>query len=161
MNIDRLERLDKLRKSGALTEEEFQKEKERLLDDTLNSPGKNLQTNGNQKFGLSDSNFNVLLHLSQYCNFFMPLIGTVVPILLWTTNKENDDAIDQHGKNIINWNISSTIYLIVSFILCFFIIGIPLIFIVIILYTVFPIIGAIKADSGEVWKYPLSNDFIK
>lgn len=161
MKIDRLERLDKLRKGGALTEEEFQNEKNKLLDHTFELSETNSQSNGSQKFGLTDRNFNVLLHLSQYCNFFMPLVGTIVPILLWTSNKENDNVIDQHGKNIINWNISSMIYLIASFFLCFLFIGFPIIFIVVILYTIFPIIGAIKADSGEVWKYPLSIDFIK
>lgn len=38
MDIDKLERLQKLKDSGALTEEEFQKEKEKLLNQNETTP---------------------------------------------------------------------------------------------------------------------------
>lgn len=161
MNINKLERLDNLRQSGALSEEEFQEQKRKLLADGDSYIETNAANTGSQKFGLSDSNFNVLLHLSQYCNLVVPFLGIVVPIFLWLSNKDNDPIVDQHGKNIINWSISSIIYLFGSFVLCFIFVGIFFIFIIGIIYLIFPIIGAIKADAGEVWEYPMTIKFIK
>jgi uncharacterized Tic20 family protein len=39
------------------------------------------------------------------------------------------------------------------------IIGIPLLVAVAVLSIVFPIVAAIKASNGEVWKYPLTIRF--
>jgi uncharacterized Tic20 family protein len=41
------------------------------------------------------------------------------------------------------------------------IIGIPLLIALMVLMVVFPIIGAVKANDGKVWKYPLSIPFLK
>lgn len=161
MNIEQLEKLDKLRQSGALSEEEFQEQKKKLLEPEDAHTAIQTGTTRSQKFGLSDRGFNVLLHLSQYCSLVVPFSGIVVPILLWSTYKENDPIVDQHGKNIINWAITSSIYLIASIILLFVFVGVFLIFIVIVLYFIFPIIGAIKADADEVWEYPMTIRFIK
>jgi uncharacterized protein len=38
-------------------------------------------------------------------------------------------------------------------------IGLPMLLTLIVVAIVFPIIGAIKANDGEVWKYPLSIPF--
>jgi uncharacterized Tic20 family protein len=46
-------------------------------------------------------------------------------------------------------------------VLCFVLIGFPLLFAVLILSIVFPIIGAVKAANGELWPYPLSIAFMK
>ncbi|PCJ63976.1 MAG: hypothetical protein COA58_14935 [Bacteroidetes bacterium] len=107
------------------------------------------------------SQFRMFMHLSQFGSMIVPLGGIVLPIVMWSTYKDQDAEIDEHGKNIINWIISSTIYLFASIILCFVLIGIPLLFGIIICSIVFTIQGAIKANNGEVYKYPLSIKFIK
>jgi uncharacterized Tic20 family protein len=70
-------------------------------------------------------------------------------------------GIDAHGKMVVNWAISATIYAIASIILMFFLIGFLTFFAVAIMGIVFPIIGAIKANKGELWEYPLTIRFIK
>ena len=91
----------------------------------------------------------------------VPLGGIVVPIILWQMKKDELPGIDTHGKIVLNWMISSFIYGVVCFLLFFILIGIPLMFVLAILCIVFPIIGGIKANNGEVWKYPLSITFLK
>jgi uncharacterized Tic20 family protein len=103
----------------------------------------------------------MLLHFSILAGYAVPIAGLVVPIMIWQLKKDELSEIDVHGKNAVNWIISELIYLAVSFILCFVIIGIPLVIILGILGIIFPIIAALKASNGEVWRYPLSISFLK
>lgn len=112
-------------------------------------------------WGMDVKQYNLFMHLSQFAGYAVPLAGIVLPIVMWVTNKENDNSIDAHGKNIVNWVISSFIYAIVAGLLCLIFIGIPITIALFICMIVFPIIGAVKADKDEVYKYPMTFKFIK
>lgn len=103
----------------------------------------------------------LFLHLSQLLNLILPPAGLIVPIVLWQIKKNEFPALDAHGKMVANWIISSLIYFVVSFVLVFVLIGIILLPILGILSIVFPVIGAIKANNGEFWEYPLTIKFLK
>jgi len=154
MDLNRLEKLANLREKGAITEEEFQFEKRKLMEreDTFSIDDK--------KFGMDNDSFNMLLHLSQFCSYIIPVLGIAVPLVLWLMNKDNDPLVDEHGRNILNWNLSAYLYLFCCGILIFIIIGAFLIWIPIVLSIIFPIVGAIRAKEGKVWKYPLSIPFL-
>ena len=62
---------------------------------------------------------------------------------------------------VTNWMISATIYAIVSIVLMFVLVGFLTILAVAVMGIVFPIIGAIKANNGELWEYPLTIKFLK
>ncbi len=113
-----------------------------------------LQTPEQKQMGL-------FLHLSQFANLILFPIGIVLPIVLWQTQKDKMPALDAHGKMVVNWMISSTIYVIASIILMFVLIGFLTILAVGIMGIVFPIIGAVKANNGEFWEYPLTIKFLK
>ena len=53
------------------------------------------------------------------------------------------------------------IYDAVAFILCFVLIGIPILILLWILNTVFVIVASIKASEGELYRYPMTIRFIK
>ena len=114
--------------------------------------------------GMKSDTYCMLLHLSQLLNYAsasVPFLGLVAPIILWAIAKDKSPQVDQHGKNALNWQITYLICFWVSAVLCFVFIGIPLLAVVFILGIVFPIIGAVKANEGTVWKYPLSIRFFK
>ncbi len=117
-------------------------------------PPMNLQTPEQKQMGL-------IIHLSQLLNLFIPIAGIVVPIVLWQTQKDKMPALDAHGKMITNWLISSFIYFVVSAILMLVVIGFFGILAVGLMSVVFPIIGAVKANNGELWEYPLTIKFLK
>ena len=112
-------------------------------------------------WGMEMNQFCLLMHLSQFTSYIVPAAGLVLPIVMWSTNKDKSEIIDQHGKNILNWMISSVIYIVISMILMLVLIGFVTIFAVIICSIVFSVIGAIKANDGQVYKYPLTITFIK
>lgn len=117
-------------------------------------PPMSLQTNDEKQMGM-------FLHLSQLLGFIIPFGGLAAPILLWQLNKEKIPALDAHGKMVANWIISSVIYFAVSAVLCLILIGFLGILAVIIMGIVFPIIGGVKANNGELWEYPLTIKFLK
>jgi uncharacterized Tic20 family protein len=103
----------------------------------------------------------LFLHLSQLLGFVIPFGGIVAPIILWQIKKDEMPALDAHGKMIANWIISSVIYAVVSVILCIILIGVLGLLALGVMGIVFPIIGAIKANNGEFWEYPLTIKFLK
>ena len=103
----------------------------------------------------------MFLHLSQLAGLIVPFAGIVVPIVIWQTQKDKIPALDAHGKMVTNWMISALIYSAVSVILMFVLVGFLTMLTVIIMAIVFPIIGAVKANNGELWEYPLTIKFLK
>ena len=118
-------------------------------------------SNDFKPWGMETNQFCMLMHLSQFASFIVPFGGIIMPIVMWSTNKEQSDLVNEHGKNILNWIISSFIYLFVSFILTFVLIGIVTLIATAVCSLIFTIIGAVKANNGQVYKYPLSIQFIK
>lgn len=100
------------------------------------------------------------LHLSLLIGHFALLAGIIVPIIMWNSKKDEWPKIDRHGKNAINWMISYYIYLAISGALCFVFVGFVLLPIVVVLGIVFPVIAAVQANDGKVWRYPLAIPFL-
>ncbi len=101
------------------------------------------------------------LHLSLLAGFIVPLAGLVAPIVIWQLKKNDLPGIDVHGKIALNWIMSFVIYVVVSSILVFLLIGIPLLVVLGVLAVIFPLVGGIKANNGEAWRYPLSIRFLE
>lgn len=155
MKYEDLKILDELRAKGSITEEEFQREKAKILaEENRNDTG----TFGKPLFGMSLNTYLMLMHISQFASWLIPFVGVIVPVLMWTTNKDNNKAVDLHGKNILNFNISYAIY---SIVLLVILIGIPLLLILFIVFAVAIVIASIKASNGEYWEYPLTIKFFK
>ena len=103
--------------------------------------------------------YAMFIHLSQLAGIIIPGLGWILPLVLWLTRKDTSAYIDANGKVLMNWIISSLIYCIGAGILILLLIGIPLLFAIGICSLIFIILGAIKANEGTTWQYPLSIRF--
>lgn len=103
----------------------------------------------------------MFLHFSVFLGYFVPVFGLIAPILIWQLKKGEMPALDAHGKMVVNFMISMIIYSIISFFLLFVLIGWVLYLALFIIGIVFPIIGGIKANNGELWNYPLVIPIVK
>ena len=104
----------------------------------------------------------MLTHLSQLLDLVTGFGGFIVPLIIWATNKDKIHEMDEHGKSIINFQLSMLIYAIICIPLIIFLgLGILGLIIIGIMCLVFPIINAIKASNGEMPEYPMSIQFIK
>jgi uncharacterized Tic20 family protein len=61
-----------------------------------------------------------------------------------------------HGHVVFNWIVSVIVYGLIGVLLTVVVIGIPILLALGLVSLVFPIIGAVKASDGVVWRYPLS-----
>ena len=186
MDYEKLEQLKRLHDSGALNDEESEKEKKKILDEE--DAGK---TTTVLPMGLTENTYLALMNFAM----FIPYVGWIAPIVLWIMGKESSAPVNRQGKYILNWYISWFLYSIVLTVL--FIIfmfsgivsisdmnyendqssplavllgifgggaGILLLLILGVgcfLCLLFPIIGGIKGLNGKTWKYPLSIPFFK
>ena len=75
--------------------------------------------------------------------------------------KEQYPAINDHGKEALNFQISMLIYKLISIIFWIIFIGILAFAALVIFNIIMIVIASIKANNGEYFKYPLSIRFIK
>ena len=155
MNLaDELQKLQQLRQSGAISEEEYERAKEKALS---GQPAGGSAFSGSVLGGDAETQtrqWGMILHLSQFSGYIIPFAGFIAPILIWQLKKTDLPGLDPHGKNAVNWIISALIYGVVCAILCAVFIGFILMPILVVLCIAFPIVAALKANNGEVWKYP-------
>ena len=109
-----------------------------------------------------DKQLLMITHLSQLLDLVTGVGGFIVPLIIWITQKDKVLGMDEHGKMILNFQISLFIYLIVSIpFVCLFGLGFFIMIAIGILALVFPIINAIRVSNGERPDYPLSIQFLK
>ena len=108
-----------------------------------------------------DNQLIVVTHLAQLLTYVTGFGGLIVPLVLWATQKDKIDQMDEHGKAILNFQLSIIIYTIISIpLILLFGLGILILIVIGILAFVMPIINAIKASNGELPSYPLSLNFV-
>jgi len=107
-----------------------------------------------------DNQLLVIMHLSQLLTFITGFGGLIVPLIIWLTQKEQVNEIDEQCKAIINFQISLIILAIICIPLAFIIIGIVGWVILGILAFVMPIVNAINASNRVSISYPLSFKFL-
>ncbi|MDT0690333.1 DUF4870 domain-containing protein [Salegentibacter sp. F188] len=104
-----------------------------------------------------DRQMLVIAHISQLLDLITVIGGFIVPLILWATQKDRVLGMDEHGKMIMNFQISLFLYSIVCVPLIFlFGLGLLLLAVVWIFGIVLPVINAIKASNGEPCHYPLT-----
>lgn len=109
-----------------------------------------------------DTNVAMLCHLLSFIGWIGIPFGNILgPLVLWLMKKDQDDFVDATGKEVLNFQISATIYGIVCGLLIFVFIGIILLPILIIAVIIFTIIGAMKASDGVLYRYPFTIRFLK
>ena len=121
-------------------------------------------------WGMELNQYCMLMHLSQFSGFFIPFGGIVIPIVMWYVNKDEYVEVDQHGKRIMNWIISSLIYTLIALSIflfsiatesfVFISIGILLLVALVACSIVFIILGSTSSFKGEIYNYPMSINFI-
>ena len=101
-------------------------------------------------------------HLAGLCAFVIPFIGNIVgPLILWQIKKDEYPFVGEQGKEAVNFQISMTIYGLISAALSFVCIGFFLLAAVGVVDLVFLLIAAVKANNGQHYRYPLTIRFIK
>lgn len=180
---EELERLHRLYREGAITDEEYAAAKQRVLS------GEAPNARSSQGFFTTLSRltgetpdaqtrfWTSAVHLSLLLGFVLMPLGFAAPILIWLWFRERIPEVDRHGKNVINFLICWGI----AFALCALIGGAAAVAgwlfpvgtlpirlalggvasVLTVTGVVLPIIAAVKAHRGKEWRYPLVYRFLR
>lgn len=104
----------------------------------------------------------LLIHGSPFFGLLIPLANILFPLFIWISKAEDNRLYDQHGRAVINFHSSISLYVIVSLLLFFVIPGYN--FFITGVIALFGLIMGIKnimssLDNGSCY-YPLSIPFL-
>lgn len=105
--------------------------------------------------------WGMLCHLLGFATFVVPLGNILGPLVIWLVKKDEIPFVDDQGKESLNFQITMTICAVVSWLTCLFFVGFILLPAVLIFWFIMTIIGAINANDGKRYRYPLTIRFIK
>lgn len=119
-----------------------------------------------------DRTWEVACHVSALAGLLAPGIGNIVgPLVVWLLKKAENPAVDRHGRESLNFQISMSIYAFVGGFLCALLglltcgVGFFIIYAVGIAFyianIVMPILGALRASEGGFYEYPFNLRLIK
>ena len=117
--------------------------------------------NSNSLNSQEERQLAMFLHFSQFAGCIIPVLGWLIPLILWQMNKDKSAYIDRHGKIVMNWILTSLILSIIGGILVFLFVGVFVLGALAICSIIFAIIGGIRANEGQVWEYPFLIKLIK
>ena len=111
----------------------------------------------------SDRSWCIGLHLSGLSGLILSfaLAHIVVPLVIWLVKRSDSPEIDATGKEVLNFQISYTIYSLIAGGLCFVLIGFVILPIVLIAWLACIIIAAVKTSNGEEYHYPATIRFLR
>lgn len=93
----------------------------------------------------------IVMHV--LCLVGFPILG---PLIVWLVKKDQSSYLDRQGRELLNFQLSFLLYGFVSFLLCFVLIGIPLLIGLGVATIVLTIIGIVNASEGKVYRFPLT-----
>lgn len=108
----------------------------------------------------SERSMAMLAHLSMIIGMLLSAgwLTFVGPLVLWFVYKDRSPFVRQASAGAFNFSLAASVAAIVAWLLLLTIIGIPvaiIIFIAVAVVTIlFPILGAMKANGGEPYRYP-------
>lgn len=103
----------------------------------------------------------MLCHLLALTGFVIPFGNVLGPLIIWLVKREEMPFVDDQGKESLNFQITVTIAVLVSTALTCLFVGFILLPIVVVAALVFVIIAGVKANQGELYRYPVNIRFIK
>ena len=115
----------------------------------------------NQRTMRADRQLLVIAHLTQLLNYVIGFGGLITPLILWLTSKNSVESMDEHGKAILNLQLSLILYIVLSIpAILLFGLGILTLIGTAILGFVLPIVNAVRASNGESPSYFMTIPFI-
>ncbi len=109
----------------------------------------------------------MLCHVAALAQFALPSFGQIVgPLIVWLLKREQHPFIDEQGKESLNFQISVTLYAIVgSVLLAATCVGLPFVPVlaigILVVGVVYCVIGAVAANKGQHFRYPMTIRFLK
>lgn len=116
---------------------------------------------------VQERQWGMAAHLSAFAGFFMPFGNILGPLVVWLIKKDEMAFVNDQGKEALNFNILAGIVAAALVILTVGTFGIgalltlPLGIALGIVWLIFTIMAAIKANEGVSYRYPINLRLVK
>jgi len=105
--------------------------------------------------------WGMLCHLSAFTGCVIPFANIIAPLIIWLTQKDKSNFVEEHGRESLNFQISVTLYAFIAGILTVIGIGVIILAGLGIFNIIFLVIASINANDGNNYRYPFTIKFIK
>ena len=102
----------------------------------------------------------MLSHLLSFVAAYL-FLGFVAPLIVMLVFGPRSAFVRAHAVESLNFNLSWLLYGIIAVILAFLLIGFVILIVLGIAYLVLVIVASVKANNGEVYRYPATIRFIR
>ncbi|OYD09869.1 DUF4870 domain-containing protein [Paludifilum halophilum] len=105
--------------------------------------------------------WGMLCHLSAIIGYVLIPLGHLIgPLLIWLLKKDEFVEVDLQGREALNFQITWTIYALISTVLMVILIGFVLIAVVHVSGLILTVIASVKAKDGIPYRYPMTFRFL-
>lgn len=117
----------------------------------------------NPKEEVIQRNWILLLHATPFLGLIIPIGNILFPLFIWIHKATDNKIYDNHGRAVVNFHCSITLYFIISLLLFFPFPGINffLTAAVVLFGIITTVVNLFSALSSETYKYPLSIPFLR
>jgi uncharacterized Tic20 family protein len=102
----------------------------------------------------------MLAHLLSFVAAYIAL-GFVAPLTILLVFGPRSAFVREHAVESLNFNLSWLIYAIVAAFLAIVLVGIVILIVLGIAYVILVIIASIRANNGQLYRYPATIRFVK
>jgi uncharacterized Tic20 family protein len=102
----------------------------------------------------------MLSHLLSFVAAYL-FLGFVAPLVVLLVFGPRSAFVRANAVESLNFNLSWLLYGIIAVILAFLLIGIPILIVLGIAYLALVIVASVKANNGEVYRYPATIRFVR
>ena len=109
-----------------------------------------------------EQNWAMICHLAALAGFIIPFGNLLGPLIVWLIKRPEMPLVDVHGKESLNFQITVTLAVIISWLLVVVLIGFLMLAVVGIGALVLTIMAAIKVSNGQLdYRYPFALRLLK
>ncbi len=108
----------------------------------------------------TEKQWGMITHLAALAAFIIPLGNVIGPLIIYLIKKDEYEFVADQGVEVLNFQITWSIILIVSGILVLAVVGIFMLIGFGIAWLILVILGISKASRGEHHRYPMTIRFI-
>ena len=143
LNVRSIQRIEK----GEVIPREF----------TLNILSNVLEFDFRQFDTISDSTKKLWI-MSLHLSNLMPVV--VIPLIIMLLKKEEIPELEKHGKDVINFQVSICIYMVISAFLVLLVVGVLVLIFIGIYIGIITLLNTVKVAMDREYSYPLSMNII-
>jgi uncharacterized Tic20 family protein len=108
----------------------------------------------------SERLWRVGCHLSPLLGYLLPFGHLIGPAAIWLWKRRTLPGVERAGRDVLNFQLSVSLYVLAGLFLSFFLIGLAVLFVLVVLHFSMTLVGAMRAQRGVGVRYPLVIRFI-